>query len=32
MEMRWVEEEVWNLEQLEGRWGRVGNGIWSVKK
>jgi hypothetical protein len=25
-------EEVWDMEQLEGRRGGVGNGIWSVKK
>jgi hypothetical protein len=25
-----VGEEVWDVEQSEGRW-KVGNGIWSVK-
>ena len=30
MEMGWGGEEVWDVEQTEGRWG-VGNGIWSVK-
>jgi hypothetical protein len=24
-------EEMWDVEQSEGRWGRAGNGIWSVK-
>ena len=24
-------EEVWDVEQLDGGWGRVGNGIWNVK-
>ena len=24
-------EEVWHVEQLEGGWGRVGNGICRVK-
>ena len=24
-------EDVWDVEQSEGRWGRAGNGIWSVK-
>ena len=24
-------EEAWDVEQLEGGWGGVGNGIWSVK-
>jgi hypothetical protein len=24
-------EEVWDMEQSEGRWGGVGNGIWSIK-
>jgi hypothetical protein len=24
-------EEVWDVELLEGRWGVMGNGIWSVK-
>jgi hypothetical protein len=28
---RRVGEEVWVVEQLEGGWGRAGNGIWSVK-
>jgi hypothetical protein len=32
MEMRWGGEEVWDEEQYEGRWGGVGNLIWSVKK
>jgi hypothetical protein len=31
LEVRWGGEEVWDMEQLEGEWGRVGNGIWSVK-
>jgi hypothetical protein len=31
MEMGWVGEEVWDVEQLEGRWEGVGNGIWSTK-
>ena len=25
-------EEMWDVEQLEGGTGGVGNGIWSVKK
>jgi hypothetical protein len=25
------EEELWNVEQSEGRWGGVGNGLWNVK-
>jgi hypothetical protein len=25
-------EEMWDVEQLEGGKGGVGNGIWSVKK
>jgi hypothetical protein len=29
--MGWDWEEVWDVEQLEGGWGGVGNGIWSVK-
>jgi hypothetical protein len=24
-------EEVWDVEQSEGGWGGVGNGIWGVK-
>jgi hypothetical protein len=32
MEMGWGGEEVWYMEQLEGGWGGVGNGIWNVKK
>jgi hypothetical protein len=24
-------EEEWDVEQLEGGWGMVGNGIWSAK-
>jgi hypothetical protein len=32
VEMEWGGEEVWNVEQSEGKMGgRVGNGIWSVK-
>ena len=31
MEMGWGGEEVWDVEQSEGGWGGVGNGIWSVK-
>jgi hypothetical protein len=31
VETRWGEEEVWDVEQLEGRWGGMGDGIWSVK-
>jgi hypothetical protein len=26
-----VEGEVWDVEQSEGGWGGVGNGIWGVK-
>jgi hypothetical protein len=26
------EEEVWDVEQSEGGWGKAGIGIWSVKK
>jgi hypothetical protein len=29
--MGWGGEQVWNVKQLEGGWGGVGNGIWSVK-
>jgi hypothetical protein len=32
MEMKWGEEEVWDVEQLDGGWRGVWNGIWSVKK
>jgi hypothetical protein len=31
METWWGREEMWHEEQSEGRWGRVGNEIWSVK-
>jgi hypothetical protein len=31
METGWGGDEVWDVEQLEGRWGGAGNGIWSVK-
>jgi hypothetical protein len=31
MEIEWGEEEVWDVEQLEGGWGGGENGIWSVK-
>ena len=32
MEIGWGGEEVWDMEQLEGRWwGGAGKGIWSVK-
>ena len=31
VEMGWGGEEVWDVEQLDGRWGGAGNGIWSVK-
>jgi hypothetical protein len=31
VEMGWGGEEVWDVEQLDGGWGRVGNGIWNVK-
>jgi hypothetical protein len=31
VEMGWGGEEMWDVEQLEGEWGGVGNGIWSVK-
>jgi hypothetical protein len=31
LEVRWGGEEVWDVEQSEGAWGGVGNGIWSVK-
>ena len=31
METWWGGEEVWDVEQSEGGWGGVGNGIWSVK-
>jgi hypothetical protein len=31
METGWSGEEVWDVEQLEGRCGGAGNGIWSVK-
>jgi hypothetical protein len=27
----WGGEEVWDVEQLEGGRGGVGNGIWSIK-
>jgi hypothetical protein len=27
----WGGEEVWDVEQSEGGWGRVVNGIWNVK-
>jgi hypothetical protein len=27
----WGEEEVWDVEKSEGRWGGAGNGIWRVK-
>jgi hypothetical protein len=29
--MEWDGEEVWDMEQSEGGWGVVGNGIWHVK-
>ena len=31
METGWGREEVWDIEQSEGAWGGVRNGIWSVK-
>jgi hypothetical protein len=31
MEMGWGGEEVWDVEQSEGEWEGVKNGIWSVK-
>jgi hypothetical protein len=31
VEMGWGREEVWDVEQLKGRWGGAGNGIWSVE-
>ena len=31
VEMWWGGEKVRNVEQSEGGWGGVGNGIWSVK-
>ena len=31
LEVRWGGEEVWDVEQLEGGRGGVGNVIWSVK-
>jgi hypothetical protein len=30
--MWWGGEEVWDVEQSEGKWGGAGNGIWSIKK
>ena len=30
VEMGWCGENVWDVEQLEGEWGK-GNKIWSVK-
>ena len=32
VEMGWGGEEVWDVEQSEGGWGKAGIGIWSVKK
>jgi hypothetical protein len=32
MEMGWDGVEVCNMKQSDGGWGRVENGIWSVKK
>jgi hypothetical protein len=29
--MRWGGEYMWDVEQLEGRWGVSGNGIWNAK-
>jgi hypothetical protein len=23
---------IWDMQQSKGKWGEVGNGIWSVKK
>jgi hypothetical protein len=31
MEAGWDGEEVWDVEQLDGRWGGAENGIWSEK-
>jgi hypothetical protein len=31
VEAGWDGEEVWDVEQSEGGWSWVGNGIWSVK-
>jgi hypothetical protein len=31
MEMGSCGEEVWDVEQSDGGWGRAGNGIWSIK-
>lgn len=31
MEMGWDGVEVCNMKQSDGGWGRVENGIWSVK-
>jgi hypothetical protein len=31
LEMGWGGEEMWDLEQLKGGWGMVGNETWSVK-
>jgi hypothetical protein len=32
VETWWGGEEVWDVEQSEGGWGGMRNGIWSVKK
>jgi hypothetical protein len=31
MERGWVGEDMWGVEQMEGGWWEVGNGIWIVK-
>jgi hypothetical protein len=31
VEIGWVWEEAWDVEQSEGEWGALGNGIWSAK-
>jgi hypothetical protein len=31
VETGWDGEDVWDVDQSEGRWGRGRNGIWSAK-
>jgi hypothetical protein len=31
VETGWGGEEVWDVEQSEGGWGRAGNRTWDVK-
>ena len=31
MDMGWGGEKMWDVEQSDGVWRMVGNGIWSVK-